>query len=66
MSDIASIPYFTDTKFSYGIGLGNYGNGNAMAAGAQLKTSSTTAVRLNVSWDSSSNTALGVGFASGW
>ncbi|WP_446443419.1 YadA-like family protein [Pseudocitrobacter faecalis] len=59
---IASIPYVAENNFSYGVGLGNYQNGNALAAGMQYKTS--TNVRLNVSGDSSSNSALGVGF--GW
>ncbi|EBS5474718.1 hypothetical protein DUU00_22825 [Salmonella enterica subsp. enterica serovar Ohio] len=63
---IASIPYVAENSFSYGIGLGNYQNGNAVAAGVQYKTSPNTNVRLNVSWDSSSNTALGVGLAGGW
>lgn len=63
---IASIPYVAENSFSYGIGLGNYQNGNAMAAGVQYKTSPNTNVRLNVSWDSSSNTALGIGLAGGW
>ena len=63
---IASIPYVAENSFSYGIGLGNYQNGNAVAAGVQYKTSPNTNVRLNVSWDSSSNTALGAGLAGGW
>ncbi|EFM0751987.1 hypothetical protein HIX98_004158, partial [Salmonella enterica subsp. enterica serovar Bredeney] len=63
---ISSIPYVSENNFSYGIGLGNYSNGNATAAGVQLKTSINTRLRLNVSWDSSHNTVLGVGFAGGW
>ncbi|CNI07785.1 Uncharacterised protein [Yersinia kristensenii] len=39
---------------------------NAIAGGVQYKTSPNTNIRLNVSWDSSSNAALGVGFAGGW
>ena len=63
---IASIPYVTEDHLSYGIGLGNYQNGNAGAAGIQYKTSMNTNVRVNVSWDSSHNNAVGVGFAGGW
>ncbi len=63
---IASIPYVAENNFSYGIGLGNYQNGNAAAAGIQYKTSPNTNVRLNVSWDSSHNSALGIGIAGGW
>ncbi|WP_249921661.1 YadA-like family protein, partial [Escherichia coli] len=50
---ISSIPYVAENSFSYGIGVGNYQNGNAIAAGIQYKTSLNTNVRLNVSWDSS-------------
>ncbi|KXM71413.1 hypothetical protein AUS40_23690 [Escherichia coli] len=63
---IASIPYVAENNFSWGVGLGNYQNGNALAAGVQYKTSPNTNVRLNVSWDSAHNSALGVGFAGGW
>ncbi|EGF9049869.1 hypothetical protein IDO00_004773, partial [Escherichia coli] len=63
---ISSIPYVAENNFSYGVGLGNYQNGNAIAAGIQYKTSVNTNVRLNVSWDSSHNTVLGAGFAGGW
>ncbi len=63
---ISSIPYVAENSFSYGIGVGNYQNGNAIAAGIQYKTSLNTKVRLNVSWDSSHNTVLGAGFAGGW
>ncbi|EOZ9535769.1 YadA C-terminal domain-containing protein, partial [Escherichia coli] len=63
---IASIPYVAENNFSWGVGLGNYQNGNALAAGVQYKTSPNTNVRLNVSWDSSHNTVLGAGFAGGW
>ncbi|MDS1916313.1 YadA-like family protein, partial [Enterobacter asburiae] len=63
---IASIPYVAENSFSYGIGLGNYQNGNAIAGGVNYKTSPNTNVRLNVSWDSSRNSAVGIGFAGGW
>ncbi|MGR7122076.1 YadA-like family protein [Klebsiella aerogenes] len=63
---IASIPYVAEDTFSWGVGLGNYENGNAMAAGVQYKTSLNTNVRLNLSLDSQHNMAAGVGFADGW
>uniref|UniRef100_UPI00234A6440 YadA C-terminal domain-containing protein n=1 Tax=Providencia sp. PROV255 TaxID=2949943 RepID=UPI00234A6440 len=63
---ISSIPYASDSTFSYGIGLGNYQNGNAIAGGVQFKTSPNTRVRFNVSLDSENNNAIGVGIASGW
>ncbi|END2357420.1 YadA-like family protein [Escherichia coli] len=63
---ISSIPYVAENSFSYGIGVGNYQNANAVAAGIQYKTSRNTNIRLNISWDSSHNTAIGAGVACGW
>ncbi|ECZ5471007.1 hypothetical protein AI17_004241 [Salmonella enterica subsp. enterica serovar Oslo] len=63
---LASIPYVPGSTFSYGIGGGNYRDGNALAAGVQFRTSASTSVRVNVSWDSAGNSAAGVGFAGGW
>ncbi|WHW34160.1 hypothetical protein P1831_22845 (plasmid) [Salmonella enterica subsp. enterica serovar Paratyphi B] len=40
---MSSIPYVAENNFSYGIGLGNYQNGNAIAAGIQYKMSVNTA-----------------------
>lgn len=62
---IASIPYLSVNNFSYGVAVGNYQNGNALAGGIQKKLSQNMVVRVSVSWDSSSNTALGVGLAGG-
>ncbi|PUF68438.1 YadA-like family protein [Salmonella enterica] len=63
---LSSIPYAAVNKFSYGIGAGNYQNGNAVAAGVQFRVSQSTNVRLNISWDSAGNNATGVGIAGGW
>uniref|UniRef100_UPI0034D52855 YadA-like family protein n=1 Tax=Proteus mirabilis TaxID=584 RepID=UPI0034D52855 len=63
---IASIPYVQEDRFSFGMGLGNYSNGNAIAAGAQYKPTVNTNVRLNFSWDNESNSAIGAGFAVGF
>ena len=63
---IASIPYVAENNFSFGVGVGNYKNGNAMAVGTQYKTSTNTNVRLNVAWDSSGNSTSGAGFSAGW
>ncbi|EGI1203849.1 YadA-like family protein [Escherichia coli O8:H7] len=63
---ISSIPYVAENSFSYGIGVGNYQNANAVAAGIQYKTSRNANIRLNISWDSSHNTAIGAGVACGW
>ncbi|EBZ1027230.1 hypothetical protein D7O18_21610 [Salmonella enterica subsp. enterica serovar Muenchen] len=63
---LSSIPYAAGNKFSYGIGAGNYRDGNAVAAGVQFRVSQSTNVRLNISWDSAGNNATGVGIAGGW
>lgn len=63
---ISSIPYVAENTFSYGIGLGNYEDGNAAAVGIQYKTSLNTNIRVNASWDSAHNSAFGVGLAGGW
>ena len=63
---IASIPYVTDNDFSYGIGFGNYANANAMAGGVQYKITPKLNARVNVSWDTEHNNAIGFGFAGGW
>lgn len=63
---ISSIPYVAENSFSYGIGVGNYQYANAVAAGIQYKTSRNTNIRLNISLDSSHNTAIGAGVAGGW
>ncbi|ECO0852929.1 hypothetical protein AA073_27095, partial [Salmonella enterica subsp. enterica serovar Newport] len=63
---LSSIPYAAGNNFSYGIGAGNYQNGNAVAAGVQFRVSQSTNVRLNISWDSAGNNATGVGIAGGW
>ncbi|EKA7451500.1 YadA-like family protein [Salmonella enterica] len=63
---ISSIPYAAGNKFSYGLGAGNYQNGNAIAAGVQFRVSQSANVRFNVSWDSAGNNAIGAGFSGGW
>lgn len=67
---ISSIPYVTCAEgcndFSFGMAVGNYRNGNAVAAGLQAKLTSNTNVRINASFDSENNSAIGAGFAVGW
>ncbi|EBV5086440.1 hypothetical protein ID80_004860 [Salmonella enterica subsp. enterica serovar Ball] len=63
---LSSIPYVDGNRFSYGIGAGNYRDGNAVAAGVQLRVLPSANVRLNISWDSAGNNATGVGIAGGW
>ncbi|WP_438334425.1 YadA C-terminal domain-containing protein [Edwardsiella tarda] len=63
---ISSIPYVHGNTFSYGVGIGNYRNGNAAALGMQYKITNNINARLNASWDSAHNAALGFGLAAGW
>ncbi|WP_370557999.1 YadA C-terminal domain-containing protein [Edwardsiella tarda] len=63
---ISSIPYVHGNTFSYGVGIGNYRNGNAAALGIQYRITNNINARINASWDSSHNTALGFGLAAGW
>ncbi|EAP4578248.1 hypothetical protein EGB31_23640 [Salmonella enterica] len=63
---VSAIPYVAEGRFSWGQGPGNYQNGNAMAAGMQMKSSANTRMRLNVSWDSQHNTSTGIGLAGSW
>lgn len=63
---ISSIPYVTANNFSFGIGVGNYKNGNAIAAGAQYKPFENTNIRVNTSLDNDNNSVVGAGLAIGW
>ncbi|HCM62832.1 MAG TPA: hypothetical protein DIT05_09835 [Morganella sp. (in: Bacteria)] len=63
---ISSIPYVAANNFSFGIGVGNYKNGNAIAAGAQYKPFENTNVRINTSLDNDNNSVVGAGLAIGW
>lgn len=63
---ISSIPYVTTNNFSFGMGIGNYKNGNAVAVGAQYALYENTNLRVNTSLDSNKNSAVGAGIAIGW
>lgn len=63
---ISSIPYVSADNFSFGIGFGNYKNGNAIAAGAQYKPFENTNIRINTSLDNDNNSVVGAGLAIGW
>ncbi|MEM7927807.1 YadA-like family protein, partial [Morganella morganii] len=56
----------TNTTFSAGMGVGNYRNGNAIAAGAQYKISDNVNVRTSVSWNNEDSAVVGGGIAVGW
>lgn len=63
---IASIPYSTSENFSFGMGVGHYQNGKAIAAGAQYKIADNANVRMNIAWDNTDNASVGAGLAIGW
>ncbi|QBY45602.1 YadA-like family protein (plasmid) [Arsenophonus nasoniae] len=63
---IASIPYSTSENFSFGMGVGHYQNGKAIAAGAQYKIADNANVRVNIAWDNTDNASVGAGLAIGW
>lgn len=64
---IASIPYVTTNKFSYGLGVAQYRDGNAIAGGVQFSPKdSNLNARITAAYDSSSNASVGVGVAGGW
>ncbi|EMO7838143.1 YadA-like family protein [Morganella morganii] len=66
VASMANIPYTTNTTFSAGMGVGNYRNGNAIAAGAQYKISDNVNVRTSVSWNNEDSAVVGGGIAVGW
>ncbi|HCM61653.1 MAG TPA: hypothetical protein DIT05_03785 [Morganella sp. (in: Bacteria)] len=63
---MSNIPYTPDTDFSAGIGVGNYRNGNALAAGAQYQVRRDVNLRGSVSWNDSDSAVVGAGLAIGW
>lgn len=63
---MSNIPYATNTRFSAGIGAGNYKNGSAIAAGAQYQLKENINLRSSVSWNNSDAAVIGAGVAFGW
>lgn len=63
---MTNIPYTLDTDFSAGIGIGNYHNGNALAAGAQYQVRRDVNLRGSVSLNDSDSAVVGAGLAIGW
>ncbi|HHE6467555.1 TPA: YadA-like family protein [Providencia rettgeri] len=63
---MSNIPYATNTRFSAGIGAGNYKNGSAIAAGAQYQLKENINLRSSVSWNNSDAAVIGAGIAFGW
>ncbi len=50
---MSNIPYAINTRFSAGVGVGNYKNGSAIAAGAQYQLKENINLRSSVSWNNS-------------
>ncbi|MEY0069144.1 YadA C-terminal domain-containing protein [Providencia rettgeri] len=63
---MSNIPYATNTRFSAGVGVGNYKNGSAIAAGAQYQLKENINLRSSVSWNNSDSSVIGAGVAFGW
>lgn len=63
---MSNIPYATNTRFSAGVGVGNYKNGSAIAAGAQYRLKENINLRSSVSWNNSDSAVIGAGVAFGW
>lgn len=63
---MTNIPYTTNTRFSAGLGLGNFKNGNAIAAGAQYQVKQNLNLRSSISWNNSDRAVIGAGIAYGW
>lgn len=62
---IASIPKKEGYKTSYGVGVANYRNQQAIAAGIEHNTSPKTVIKFNFSSDTKGGIGLGAGFAVG-
>lgn len=63
---MANIPYTDNTRFSMGLGAGNYRNGNAVAFGGQLRMENNVNLRTSVSWNSEDSAVYGAGVAFGF
>lgn len=63
---MSNIPYTQNTQFSAGLGVGNYRNANAIAAGAQYQLRLDTNLRMSASWNTEDRAVLGAGVAIGW
>ncbi len=65
---MSNIPYAysPDSTFSAGLGVGNYRNGNAIAAGGQYRVTKNTNVRASVSWNNTDSAVVGGGIAINW
>ncbi len=63
---MSNIPYAINTRFSAGVGAGNYKNGTAIAAGAQYQLKENVNLRSSISWNNSDSAVIGAGIAFGW
>ncbi|EPK6162948.1 YadA-like family protein [Providencia stuartii] len=63
---MSNIPYSLNTRFSAGIGLGHYRNGNAIAAGAQYQLKKDLNLRSSIAWNNADSAVVGAGISIGW
>ncbi|WP_265505009.1 YadA C-terminal domain-containing protein, partial [Providencia rustigianii] len=63
---MTNIPYTSGTRFSAGLGMGNFKNGKAIAAGAQYQVKQNLNLRSSISWNNSDSAVIGAGVAYGW
>ncbi|WP_340617384.1 YadA C-terminal domain-containing protein, partial [Xenorhabdus entomophaga] len=63
---MSNIPYVNNSIFSFGVGLGQYKNGSAVALGMQRKLSDSVNIRASTSWNNSDSAVFGAGISIGW
>lgn len=63
MTAIAPVPY---KDYSFGMAAGGYRDQGAIAAGINIKTSESSLMKVNASWDSQNGGGIAAGFNVGW
>ncbi|WP_416854365.1 YadA-like family protein [Escherichia coli] len=63
MTAIAPVPY---KDYSFGMAAGGYRDQGAIAAGINIKTSESSLMKVNASWDSQNGGGIAAGFNAGW
>uniref|UniRef100_UPI0028055D2D YadA C-terminal domain-containing protein n=1 Tax=Xenorhabdus bovienii TaxID=40576 RepID=UPI0028055D2D len=66
VSAMSNIPYSNNAQFSFGLGLGQYRNGSAVALGVQRKLNESVNIRASTSWNNSDSAVFGAGISIGW
>ena len=63
MTAIAPVPY---KDYSFGMAAGGYRDQGAIAAGINIKTSESSLMKVNASWDSQNGGGIAAGYNVGW